>query len=108
MTWPLTATGKRVISYAICPLFSYIICYQKAYRHFSGGGFSGDGFSTGEFLVGMETSEGELFRENFRLGEFARIHVQDSFYLSYFLIGNSILHVEMLWDIVIREKLSAE
>ena len=49
-----------------------------------------------EFSVRREISAWELSKRNFTLGEFVRIPIQHSFYLSYFLIANSILHVEIL------------
>jgi len=37
--------------------------------------------------------EGQFSKENFTLGEFAKIPKQNTFYLSYFLFADSIVHV---------------
>ena len=35
---PPTVRGERPVSYEICALFTYRICYWEAYRHFFGEG----------------------------------------------------------------------
>ena len=70
--------------------------------------FLGVDFLRGEFLIGMEVSECELSRgKYYREGESTRIYAKHSFYLFYFLVGNPILRVEILWGII-QGKFSAE
>jgi len=72
------------------------------YRHFSaergGGIFYWGDFSRGEFSVGRESSGGLTFPGETYTGV---IFIQKSFYLSYFLFADSILHLDMLRDIVL-------
>ena len=49
---------------------------------------------------------GELSRKQLILGEFVRIPVKNSFYLSYFLFADSILNTKVSWGIVRRKFLS--
>ena len=61
------------------------------------GVLSGDGFSTGRISHWDRVSGGELSRENYLSGEFARIHIGNLCNLSCFLVSDPILNVEMLW-----------
>ena len=47
------------------------------------------------FMLGGKFTGGELFNGFFTQGEFARIFTRSSFYLSCFLIVDSILHAQM-------------
>ena len=57
-------------------------------------------FLRAEFSIGVEVSKSELSRGNFTRGEFARIQIQSSFYLTYFLVGYSVLRMENSGGIV--------
>ena len=46
--------------------------------------------------MGREATGDELSKGNSTLGEFAKIPIQNSFYLSSFFFADSILHVEIL------------
>ena len=58
--------------------------------------FHGEGFPMGELSGGIL---------HFILGVFSTTHIRNSFYLSYFLFTDSVLHVEML-RVIIRCKFS--
>ena len=100
MTWPSRAPRLRPVNYEMCRLLSYSICYWEVYWHFfRRRGFSGDEFSTGRISHrdGSFRGWGKLSRRTFTQEEFARIHTRNSFCLSWFLVGDPGLHVEMLW-----------
>jgi hypothetical protein len=65
----------------------------------------GGNFPLGGFSVGREVSGGLNFRENFTLGKFTRIPLQNSFCVSFFLFVDSFLHVWMLM-VIVRDKFS--
>ena len=106
-----TAPGRRAAGYDVCPLFKYCFIIEKYPDIFRGGGLGTDflgGFSFwgGGFCVnfpGEILHEGNIARINIRTyfpgeilheGKIARIHVRNYFYSSYFLFGDSILHVK--------------
>ena len=51
--------------------------------------------------MGREVSRDELFKGNYTLGEFVRIPIENSFYISCFLFFFSILRVELLRVIIL-------
>ena len=58
-------------------------------------------FSRGNYPWGGKFPGGELVKENYTLREFARIPVQNCFYISCFLFSVSILPVDLLSVIVL-------
>ena len=92
MTPPPKAPGGRSLSYKICALFMYSICYWEVWIHF----LSGKG-KTNFFLGRLSSGEnfpsrgkfpgGELFGGNCMLGGFTRIPVQNFFiFLAFSLL----------------------
>ena len=65
----------------------------------------GDNFLLGDPPRGEFSMRWEVFRGNFKLGQFARILIRNSFYMSCFLFTDLVLHVEML-RIIVRRKFS--
>ena len=54
-----------------------------------------------EYFMGRKVSGGNSHGKILHGRNFARIHIRNSFHLSYFLFGGSMLHVKMSWGIFI-------
>jgi hypothetical protein len=70
-----------------------------------GGEFSSGRFSTENVPWGRKFPGSKLVRDNYTLGEFARIPIQNSFYMFCFLFSVSILRTEQL-RVIVRGKFS--
>ena len=75
ISWPPTTQGERSLSYKICPLLTYSICYWEVCIHFSERGriFCLGDFPQRGFFMGRKFQWAEFFRGTITLGEFAWI-----------------------------------
>ena len=95
------APGKKVVSYATCPLFIRSICLGNTWKLFLGRGFRRDWPPTGELFVGEET-----FRKEFSSKNFARR--EGDFVIKFAHYLNTVFVIGKYTEIFRRERFSIE